>query len=126
MSAAGSGISKEAAAVQASQSNATLTFEKTTRRDRLVELEKVQQAKWEADKIFEVDAPTDPAEGQPAPVLSRSCFVLTHKSPAAAAATSKWFGTFPYPYMNGSLHLGHGFTISKIECVAVLQVCTLY
>lgn len=24
-------------------------------------------------------------------------------------------GTFPYPYMNGSLHLGHAFTISKIE-----------
>jgi hypothetical protein len=27
----------------------------------------------------------------------------------------KFFGTFPYPYMNGSLHLGHAFTISKIE-----------
>ncbi|KAG9078712.1 cytosolic leucyl tRNA synthetase [Ceratobasidium sp. 370] len=27
----------------------------------------------------------------------------------------KWMGTFPYPYMNGSLHLGHAFTISKIE-----------
>lgn len=27
----------------------------------------------------------------------------------------KWMGTFPYPYMNGSLHLGHGFTFSKIE-----------
>lgn len=25
------------------------------------------------------------------------------------------FHSFPYPYMNGSLHLGHGFTVSKIE-----------
>lgn len=30
----------------------------------------------------------------------------------------KWFGTFPYPYMNGSLHLGHAFTISKVEFAA--------
>ncbi|AYV84764.1 MAG: leucyl-tRNA synthetase [Hyperionvirus sp.] len=25
----------------------------------------------------------------------------------------KMFITFPYPYMNGTLHLGHGFTVSK-------------
>jgi leucyl-tRNA synthetase len=30
----------------------------------------------------------------------------------------KWFGNFPYPYMNGALHLGHAFTISKIEFAA--------
>lgn len=27
----------------------------------------------------------------------------------------KFFGTFPYPYMNGVLHLGHGFTVSKLD-----------
>eukprot|EP00967_Tisochrysis_lutea_P114146 scaffold181694_cov21-Tisochrysis_lutea.AAC.1 len=25
----------------------------------------------------------------------------------------KFFGNFPYPYMNGVLHLGHAFSISK-------------
>jgi leucyl-tRNA synthetase len=30
----------------------------------------------------------------------------------------KFFGNFPYPYMNGYLHLGHGFTISKLEFAA--------
>ena len=26
----------------------------------------------------------------------------------------KFFGNFPYPYMNGLLHLGHGFSLSKV------------
>lgn len=33
----------------------------------------------------------------------------------------KWMGTFAFPYMNGSLHLGHAFTISKIEFNAGFQ-----
>lgn len=28
---------------------------------------------------------------------------------------SKFFCTFPYPYMNGSLHLGHAFTMMGCE-----------
>jgi leucyl-tRNA synthetase len=27
----------------------------------------------------------------------------------------KFFGCMAYPYMNGSLHLGHAFSLSKIE-----------
>ena len=27
----------------------------------------------------------------------------------------KYFATFPYPYMNGYLHLGHGFTMCKVD-----------
>jgi leucyl-tRNA synthetase len=26
----------------------------------------------------------------------------------------KFFGNFPYPYMNGLLHLGHAFSLSKV------------
>ena len=33
----------------------------------------------------------------------------------------KWMGTFPVPYMNGSLHLGHAFSISKVEFGAGYQ-----
>lgn len=36
----------------------------------------------------------------------------------ADKVNAKFFGTFPYPYMNGILHLGHGYTISKLEFMA--------
>ena len=33
----------------------------------------------------------------------------------------KFFLTFPFPYMNGKLHLGHGFSFSKAEFAAGYQ-----
>lgn len=30
-------------------------------------------------------------------------------------SNSKFFGTFPFPYSNGRLHLGHGYTIAQVE-----------
>ena len=35
-------------------------------------------------------------------------------SPSAGEDKPKYFGNFPYPYMNGMLHLGHAFTLTKV------------
>ncbi|PIO72802.1 hypothetical protein TELCIR_05248 [Teladorsagia circumcincta] len=55
----------------------------------LLEKEAEIQDLWERNKVFEIDADD-------------------RKSP-------KYLTTFPYPYMNGRLHLGHTFTVSKCE-----------
>jgi len=41
------------------------------------------------------------------------CGRLTPRTFAPGAP--KFFGNFPYPYMNGLLHLGHAFSLSKVE-----------
>ena len=74
----------------------------TAKRDYLKGLERKYQERWASERLFETDAPRE--EGVSAEELQK-------KYP-------KWFGNFPYPYMNGSLHLGHGFTISKVEFAA--------
>lgn len=66
----------------------------TAKLDFLRKIEEEVQKKWEQDKIFEVDAPTTAEE-------------ITNEN--------KYFVTFPYPYMNGRLHLGHTFCLSKCE-----------
>jgi len=58
----------------------------------LLEIEQNVQKKWYDAKIFEENAPQ-----------------------ANEESTGKYMVTFPYPYMNGKLHLGHTFTISKCE-----------
>ena len=68
----------------------------TARRDLLLSLQDAAQSKWEAARAFEVDAPAQGAGGP----------------------DEKFFGTFPYPYMNGVLHLGHAFSLSKLEFAA--------
>ena len=62
--------------------------------DFLKKIEEDVQAKWDSLKIFEENAPEDGQKG---------------------TEEEKYFVTFPYPYMNGRLHLGHTFTISKCE-----------
>lgn len=59
----------------------------------LLKIEKEVQAKWEAAKMYEENAS-----------------LQDKKSP-----NEKFFATFPYPYMNGRLHLGHTFSLSKCE-----------
>ncbi|CAD6237682.1 GSCOCG00008299001-RA-CDS [Cotesia congregata] len=58
----------------------------------LQKIEKEVQAKWEASKAYEEDAPKK-----------------------AKSKDEKFLATFPFPYMNGRLHLGHTFSLSKCE-----------
>ncbi|MBS7640520.1 MAG: leucine--tRNA ligase [Candidatus Bathyarchaeia archaeon] len=55
------------------------------------EIEEKWRRKWEEAHLFEADP--DPNR--------KKCFV-----------------TFPYPYMNGPLHLGHGFTATRVDVYA--------
>ncbi|EIN05837.1 leucyl-tRNA synthetase [Punctularia strigosozonata HHB-11173 SS5] len=80
----------------------TIELGQTAKRDFIIGLEKKYQQRWAEERVFEVDPPTPEETAQLSPTEIREKF-------------PKWFGNFPYPYMNGSLHLGHAFTISKIE-----------
>lgn len=64
----------------------------TKKLTELAEIQEIQQARWEKEKIFEADAPE-----------------------TNISEKSKYMVTFPYPYMNGRLHLGHTFSLSKCE-----------
>jgi leucyl-tRNA synthetase len=69
---------------------------KYAKRDALLAIEKEMQQVWEDEHLFESDADAD-AEG---------------------STDEKYFCTFPYPYMNGRLHLGHTFSLTKVEFAA--------
>lgn len=64
--------------------------EDTTRRDAFIAREAAIRALWQNERAFEMDAPEDSSE-------------------------PKFMCTFPYPYMNGRLHLGHAFSLTKAE-----------
>eukprot|EP00392_Amoebophrya_sp_AT5.2_P008071 g8090.t1 len=72
------------------------------RRDRLVELQKRAQEAWLHDAAYEVDAPRQGA-------------VASDGRLKTSKEKGKWLTTFPYPYMNGRLHLGHAFSLTKAE-----------
>lgn len=59
----------------------------------LQKIEQEVQKRWANEKIHEENAPETP-----------------RKSPK-----EKFLCTFPFPYMNGRLHLGHTFSLSKCE-----------
>ncbi|CAO1370357.1 unnamed protein product [Diamesa tonsa] len=59
----------------------------------LQKIEKEIQEKWEREKVHESNAPATPKK----------------------SLDDKYYVTFPYPYMNGRLHLGHTFSLSKAE-----------
>lgn len=64
----------------------------------MLEIERKIQDQWKNEKVFEVDAPETPSDKD-----------------------SKYFVTFTYPYMNGRLHLGHSFSLSKADFAAGYQ-----
>ncbi|XP_013388845.1 leucine--tRNA ligase, cytoplasmic isoform X1 [Lingula anatina] len=66
----------------------------TAKLTEIREIEKQMQERWAREKAFEIDAP-EPGSSE--------------------SKKDTYFVTFPYPYMNGRLHLGHTFTISKCE-----------
>ena len=59
----------------------------TAKRDALRENEMKVQEMWERDRVFETDASDDGRE--------------------------KFIVTFPFPYSNGHLHIGHAFSLTK-------------
>ncbi|KAG7664888.1 CDC60 [[Candida] subhashii] len=79
-----------------------IKLENTVRRDTLISIEKKYQKIWADEKYFEVNAPT--IEEVPIEDIDE----LQKQYP-------KHFGTMAYPYMNGVLHAGHAFTLSKVE-----------
>ncbi|KAH8811595.1 leucyl-tRNA synthetase-like protein [Xylogone sp. PMI_703] len=79
----------------------------TEKRDSLIAVEKKYQEKWKEERVFQEDAPSL-AE---VPLHSISAAELREQRP-------KFFGTMAYPYMNGTLHAGHSFSVSKIEFTA--------
>lgn len=64
------------------------------RRDYLRNIELKIQEKWAEEKIYESNMDE---------------------------SREKYFITFPYPYMNGRLHLGHAFSLTKAEFTARFQ-----
>lgn len=78
---------------------------------RLRQLEHKWQAYWAQNRTFEANPPL-PAGGSAAPSPS------AQEAGRAPRAPPKFFTTFPYPYMNGKLHLGHLFTMTKCEFAA--------
>ncbi len=63
--------------------------------NRQLEIEKKWQSKWNEAHLFERDR----IDGMP-----------------------KFFGNFPFPYINGKLHLGHGYSMMKLEATIRYQL----
>ncbi|MGB1604167.1 MAG: class I tRNA ligase family protein, partial [Promethearchaeia archaeon] len=75
------------------------------RRDLLLRIQLAAQHRWEEEKVFEADADAD----------------ADATDEGSGAKKSKYFVTFPYPYMNGLLHLGHAFSLTKAEFAVAFQ-----
>lgn len=70
------------------------------KRDFLADIEHKVQRMWSEEKAWEENAP-----------------IALEKD----TEQQGYMATFPYPYMNGMLHLGHAFTVSKAEFAIAYQ-----
>lgn len=78
-----------------------MVLENTDKRDKKIAREKRDQEQWHRDRDNEIDEPADMS-------LDTPMSEIHEKNP-------KFFATMAYPYMNGSLHAGHAFTVSKVD-----------
>ncbi len=74
-------------------------MQKFGRRDHLKSIEKTIQSEWKKNKVYEVEHLKN----------WENSLSFEEKN------KEKFLVTFPYPYMNGRLHLGHAFSLSKCE-----------
>ncbi|OBA28001.1 hypothetical protein HANVADRAFT_22229 [Hanseniaspora valbyensis NRRL Y-1626] len=81
-----------------------LVLENTARRDALIAIEKKYQKIWAEEHQFEIDAPAIDDEE-----------TVNMDSEELHAKYPKFMSSMAYPYMNGVLHAGHCFTLSKVE-----------
>lgn len=70
------------------EDNNPKTSKTFSRRDHLIDIERIIAAKWEKERVFEAEPDT---------------------------TKPKYMASFPFPYMNGYLHVGHLFSMSKAE-----------
>lgn len=47
-------------------------------------------------------------------------------NPVDGSNSNKYMATFPYPYMNGKAHIGHSFSLSKLEVSSVCLVVSIF
>ncbi|KAH8804005.1 leucyl-tRNA synthetase-like protein [Hyaloscypha sp. PMI_1271] len=94
-------------ALESAKISKTKELKGTEKRDTLTKWEKIYQKKWQEEGIFQPNAPST----SEVPLNSISAAELRAQHP-------KFFGTMAYPYMNGTLHAGHTFTVSKVEFTA--------
>ncbi|MHB8604893.1 MAG: leucine--tRNA ligase [Thermoplasmatota archaeon] len=65
---------------------------------RLAEIESKWQRRWTEARVYEPDAP-----------------LTVSASAAGDASGGKFFATYPYSYMNAFAHVGHAFTMGRVD-----------